>query len=104
MAMQDQESTTHSQLDSKELDQNAIDCYMHLASRIIVVPWRSTGAHIGLFAVAATGHQVPDQGIAIYIVNDGQFVSRQLSPDERREIHDLMESDLNRSPAFTVEP
>jgi hypothetical protein len=54
-------------------------------------------SHIGVFAVAATGHQVSDQGIAIYIVKDGQSVSRQLSPDERREFHDLMESDLNRS-------
>jgi hypothetical protein len=97
------ESSAHSRHDSKELDQNAIDRYMHLASRIVVLPWRWTGSHVGLFAVAATGHQVCDQGVAIYIVKDGKTISCQLTPDERREFHDLMELDLNRSPAFTVE-
>jgi hypothetical protein len=103
MALEEPESSTHSRLDSKGFDQNAIDRYMHLASRIVVVPWTWTGSHVGLFAVAATGQQVSNQGIAVYIVKDGKTISCQLTPDERREFHDLMESDLNRSPAFTVE-
>src|ERR1700719_5379614 len=94
-AMQEPKTTTHSQLDSKGFDQNAIDRYMHLASRIVVVPWRWKGTHVGLFAVAATGRQVSNQEIAIYIVKDGKIISRQLTPDERREFHDLMELDLN---------
>ena len=103
MAMQEPESSAHSRLDSKGFDQNAIDRYMHLASRIVVVPWRWTGTHVGLFAVVATGRQVSNQEIAIYIVKDGKIISRQLTPDERREFHDLMELDLNRSRSFTVE-
>ena len=103
IVMCEPEARAHSRLDSKGFDQNAIDRYMHLASRIGVLPWRWTGAHVGLFAVAAAGHPVSNQGIAIYIVKDGKTVSCRLTPDERREFHDLMESDLNRSPTFTVE-
>ena len=102
-ALQEPESSAHSRLDPKGFDQNAIDRYMHLASRIVVAPWRWTGTHVGLFAFAATGSQVSNQGIAVYIVKDGKTISCQLTPDERREFHDLKESDLNRSPAFTVE-
>jgi hypothetical protein len=103
MALEEPESSAHSRLDPKGFDQNAIDRYMHLASRIVVVPWRWIGTHVGLIAVAATESQVSNQGIAIYIVKDGKTISCQLTPDERREFHDLMELDLNRSPAFTVE-
>jgi hypothetical protein len=103
MATQEPASSAHSRLDSKGFDQNAIDRYMHLASRIVVVPWRWTRTNIGLFAVPATGHQLCNQGIAIYIVKDGETISCRLTPDERREFHDLMEFDLNCSPAFTVE-
>jgi hypothetical protein len=103
MAMQESESSAHSRLDSKGFDQNAIDRYMHLASRIVVVPWRWTGTHVGLFAVAVTEKQVSNLRIAIYIVKDGKTIPPQLTPDERREFHDLMELDMNRSPAFTVE-
>src|ERR1700730_13625390 len=101
-SLQEPESSVHSRLDPKGFDQNAIDRYMHLASRIGVVPWRWIGTHVGLIAVAATGSQVSNQGIAIYIVKDGKTISCQLTPDERREFHDLMELDLNRSPAFSV--
>ena len=104
MAVEEPESSDDSRLDSKGFDQNAIDRYMHLASRIVVAPWRWTGTHVGLFAFAATGSQVSNQGIAVYIVQDGKTISGQLTPDERREFHDLMDLDLNRSPAFTVEP
>jgi hypothetical protein len=103
MAVQEPESGAHSRFDSKGLGQNAVDRYMHLASRVGVVPWRWTRTHLGLFAVEATGHQVSNQGIAIYLVEDGKIVSCQLTADERQEFHDLMELDLNRSPAFTVE-
>jgi hypothetical protein len=103
MAVQELESGADSRLDWKGLDQNAVDRYMHLASRIGVVPWRWTGTHLGLFAAEATGNQVSHQGIAIYLVQDGKIVSCQLTADERREFHDLVELDLNHSPAFTVE-
>jgi hypothetical protein len=103
MTLEEPESSDDSRLDSKGFDQNAIDRYMHLVSRIVVAPWRWTGTHVGLIAFAATGSQVSNQGIAIYIVQDGKTISCQLTPDERREFHDLMESDLNRSPTFTVE-
>jgi hypothetical protein len=104
MAMQEPEKTINSQLDSKGLDQKAIDRYMDLGSRIVVVPHRWTGTHAGIFAVADTGSRVSRQGIAVYIVKDGKTISYKLTPDERREFHDLMDLDLNRSPAFTVEP
>jgi hypothetical protein len=104
MAVREQENVVHSRLDSKGLDQNAVNRYVHLASRIGVVPWRWTGTHLALFTVAAMGHQVFNHGIAIYVVEDGKIVSCQLTADERQEFHDLMELDLNRSPAFTVEP
>jgi hypothetical protein len=103
MAMEEPESSADSRLDPKRFDQGAIDRYMHLASRIVVAPSRWTGTHVGLFAVAATGQQVSNQGIAIYIVKDGKTISCRLTPDERREFHDLMELDLNCSPPFTVE-
>jgi hypothetical protein len=102
-AMQEPENTTNSQLDSEGLDQKAIDRYMDLASRIVLAPCRWTGSHAGLFAVADTGNRVSRQGIAVYIVKDGKTISYQLTPDERREFHDLMELDLNRSRSFTVE-
>ena len=102
-SLQEPESSVHSRLDPKGFDQNAIDRYMHLASRIVVVPWRWIGTHVGLIAVAAKGSQVSNQGIAIYIVKDGKTISCQLTPDERREFHDLMELDLNPSRSFTVE-
>jgi hypothetical protein len=103
IAVHELQSGAHSRLDWKGLDQNAVDRYMHLASRIGVVPWRWTGTHLGLFAVEATGHPVSNQGIAIYLVKDGKIVSCQLTADERQEFHDLVELDLNQSPAFTVE-
>jgi hypothetical protein len=98
MAMEEPESSAHSPLDWKRFDQNAIDRYMHLASRIVVAPCRWTGTHVGLFAFAATGQQVPNQEIAIYIVKDGKTISCRLTPDERREFHDLMELDLKSLP------
>jgi hypothetical protein len=100
MAVQELESGT---VDWKGLDQNAVDRYMHLASRIAVLPWRWTGTHLGLFAAEATGNQVSHQGIAIYLVKDGKITSCQLTANERQEFHDLVELDLNHSPAFTVE-
>jgi hypothetical protein len=103
MAMEEPENSVLSRLDSKRFDQGAIDRYMHLASRIVVAPCRWTGTHLGIFAVAAAGEQVSNQGIAIYIVKDGKAISCRLTPDERREFHDLMDLDLNCSPAFTVE-
>jgi hypothetical protein len=103
-AVQALESGTDSHLAWKGLDQNAVDRYMHLASRIAVLPWRWTGAHLGLFAAEATGDQVSNQGVVIYLVKDEKIVSRQLTADERQEFHDLVELDLNHSPAFTVEP
>lgn len=97
------ETSTHSRLDSKGFDKNAIDRYMDLAARISAAPWRCTGAHVALFAIAGPENFVSSQEIAIYVVKDGKIISSQLTPDERREFHDLMEWDLNRYPAFTVE-
>jgi hypothetical protein len=102
-AMQEPQNTTDSQLDSNGLDQQAINRYMDLASRRVLAPYRWTGGQAGLFAIADTGNQVSRQGIAIYLVKDGKTISYQLTPDERREFHDLMELDLNRSRSFTVE-
>ena len=68
-----------------------------------MLPWRWTGTHLGLFAAEATGNQVSHQGIAIYLVKDGKITSCQLTANERQEFHDLVELDLNHSPAFTVE-
>jgi hypothetical protein len=102
-AMQEPQNTTDSQLDSNGLDQQAINRYMDLASRRVLAPYRWTGSQAGLFAIAETGNQVSRQGIAIYLVKDGKTISYQLTPDERREFHDLMELDLNRSRSFTVE-
>jgi hypothetical protein len=59
--------------------------------------------HLGLFSAEATGHQVSNQDIAIYLVKDGKIVSGQWTADERQEFHDLAQLDLNHSPAFTVE-
>jgi hypothetical protein len=101
--MREPEDNAHCRLDAAGFDQNAVDRYMQLASRIGVLPWRWTGGHVGLFAVAVAGHPISNQGIGIYIVKDGMTISCRLTPDERREFHDLMESDLNRSPTFTVE-
>jgi hypothetical protein len=103
MMGQESERRADSRLESKGLNQNAVDRYMHLSSRIGVVPWRWTGTHLGLFGVASTEHQASDQGIAIYLVENGKIVFCQLTADERQEFHDLMELDLNRFPAFTVE-
>jgi hypothetical protein len=103
MALEEPDSSVHSRLEPKGFDQNAIDRYMHLISRVVVLPCGSMGNNVGIFAFAATGSQVSNQGIGIYIVKDGNAISCQLTPDERREFHDLMELDLNRSPAFTVE-
>jgi hypothetical protein len=76
---------------------------MDLASRRVLALYGWTGSQAGLFAIADTGNQVSRQGIAIYLVKDGKTISYQLTPDERREFHDLMELDLNRSRSFTVE-
>jgi len=103
MALEEPESSAHSRLEPNGFDQKAIDRYMHLVSRVVVLPCGWMGNQVGLFAFAANGSQASNQGIGIYIVKDGKTISCQLTPDERREFHDLMELDLNRSPAFTVE-
>jgi hypothetical protein len=78
IAMQEPESSAHSRLDSKGLDQNATDLHaLGLADRRGA--WRWTKTNVGLFAVPARGHQLCNQGIAIYIVKEGKTISCQLT-------------------------